>query len=90
MANQHSKTAKEKSLKGLRHLAITGTKGSVYPKKSTGLLLMKNSSAIPSVQPKSLSHYDNFNNSGKSTFDRKAEEMKAFLKRNPVPKEFLN
>jgi hypothetical protein len=24
-----------------------------------------------------------------STFDRKAEEMKAFLKRNPVPKEFL-
>ncbi|WAC11481.1 hypothetical protein [Dyadobacter pollutisoli] len=28
--------------------------------------------------------------SEQSTFDRKAEEMKAFLKRNPVPKEFLN
>jgi hypothetical protein len=27
--------------------------------------------------------------SEQSTFDRKAEEMKAFLKRNPVPKEFL-
>jgi hypothetical protein len=31
-----------------------------------------------------------FSNPGQSTFDRKAEEMKAFLKRNPVPKEFLN
>ncbi|TLV00991.1 hypothetical protein [Dyadobacter luticola] len=28
-------------------------------------------------------------NSGQSNFDRKAEEMKAFLKRNPAPKEFL-
>jgi len=27
--------------------------------------------------------------SEQSTFDRKTEEMKAFLKRNPVPKEFL-
>jgi hypothetical protein len=29
-------------------------------------------------------------NPQQSTFDRKAEEMKAFLRRNPVPKEFLN
>ena len=27
---------------------------------------------------------------GSSTFHRKAKEMKAFLTRNPIPKEFLN
>ncbi|WP_291033050.1 hypothetical protein [Dyadobacter sp. 50-39] len=34
--------------------------------------------------------YVGFTNTSQSTFDRKADEMKVFLKRNPVPKEFLN
>ncbi len=33
--------------------------------------------------------YAGFSNPRQSTFDRKAAEMKVFLKRNPVPKEFL-
>lgn len=86
MPGQNPKTSKEKNSKGLHPTRISSPNGSTRPGSSHGLVI---SVMSPDVQAISQCVYVGFRNPGQSTFDRKAEEMEAFLKRNPVPKEFL-
>lgn len=86
MASHNQKITKEKTLKGLQPTKVSGHKGSVHPNTSHGKYVTVISAEIPSTSP---CIFDGFSNPGQSNFDRKTEEMKAFLKRNPVPKEFL-
>lgn len=86
MPGQNLKILKEKNWKGL-HLTRISRAGN--PTQSDSAHELALSAMPPDAKAISQCVYVGFNNTGQSTFDRKAEEMKAFLKRNPVPKEFL-
>jgi hypothetical protein len=86
MPSQNPKTSKEKNRKGVQPTTISGTSVPTHLDTSHGQFISMMSSDVPSI---SECVYVGFSNPGQSNFDRKAKEMKAFLKRNPVPKEFM-